>query len=224
MSARSRLGVFGGTFDPIHVGHIAVAKALSARFALDRLLFVPAFVPPHKVGKEIESPYHRFAMVALAAAERADWLVSEIEVEAPARPYSIETVTRLNAQFPESAPVYFVIGADSFEDLPLWREYLRLVESCHMIVSARPGYSLDSESLPDAVRRRIVDLRGTPIASGFPDPGPSETRIYLTEDAFVDVSSTAVREAIRRGESTHGLVPDKVAPYIEKHDLYGRIE
>jgi nicotinate-nucleotide adenylyltransferase len=217
-----RLGVFGGTFDPIHAGHIAVAEALSARFAFDRLLFVPAFVPPHKVGRAIASPYHRFAMVALATASRPDWAVSEIEVEAPARPYSVDTVGRLNATYPEAAPLYFVIGADSFEDLPLWRDYLRLVESCHMIVSARPGHELGFENMPEAVRRRIVDLRGTSPNAGFPEAGRSETRIYLTEDVFVDVSSTAIRNHSGAGESTRGLVPDEVASYIEKHRLYGR--
>jgi nicotinate-nucleotide adenylyltransferase len=220
--SRPRLGVFGGTFDPIHVGHIAVADALSTRFRFDRLLFVPAFVPPHKIGREIESPYHRFAMVALAVAQRADWLVSEIEVEAPSRPFSVDTVARLNGAFPESAPLYFVIGADSFEDLPLWREYLRLVDSCHMIVSARPGHELGFEKMPEAVRRRIVDLRGTAAQTGFPDPGEAETRIYLTEDVFVDVSSTSIRKSVRAGSSPRGSVPDVVASYIEKHNLYGR--
>jgi nicotinate-nucleotide adenylyltransferase len=217
-----RLGVFGGTFDPIHVGHVAVAEALSARFRLERLLFVPAFVPPHKVGQEIASPFHRFAMVALATAHRADWLVSEIEVESPSRPYSVETVARLNAAVPEAAPVFFVIGADSFEDLPSWRDYLRLVESCHMIVSARPGHELGFENMPEAVCRRIVDLRGTTPDEGVPDTGRSETRIYLTGDASVDMSSTRIREARRTGKSPRGLVPDAVASYIEKHDLYGR--
>jgi nicotinate-nucleotide adenylyltransferase len=99
---------------------------------------------------------------------------------------------------------------------------LRLVESCHIIVSARPGHELGFENLPEAVRRRIVDLRGTAPDAGVPDPGRSETRIYLTEDAFVDVSSTFIRDAIRRGESPRGVVPDAVASYIEKHELYGR--
>jgi nicotinate-nucleotide adenylyltransferase len=124
--------------------------------------------------------------------------------------------------YPEFAPVYFVIGADSFEDLPQWRDYLRLVESCHMIVSARPGHELGFENMPETVRRRIVDLRGTAPETGFPDPGRSETRIYLTEDVLVDVSSTAIRKLTGAGESPRGFVPDVVASYIEKHNLYGR--
>lgn len=217
-----RLGVFGGTFDPIHEGHLAIAGAADARFRFDRLLFVPASTPPHKVGREITSPFHRFAMAAVATAGRETWALSTIEVAAPSRPYSVDTVATLASRYPGAAPLYFLIGADSFEDLPLWHEYLRLVESCHIIVSARPGYEPRAESLDEAVRRRIVDLRGTRPGDGFPAAPDTETRIYLTEDVHVDVSSTDVRQAARAGGDLAPAVPGPVADYIRKHRLYGR--
>jgi nicotinate-nucleotide adenylyltransferase len=216
---RARIGVFGGTFDPIHDGHVAIAAATSKRFDLDRLLFVPAHAPPHKQGRRITHACHRFAMAALALDGREDWVLSTVEVEAPGRPYSVETVARLGELYPEAVPLYFLIGGDSFEELDTWHEYLRLVESCHIIVTARPGYRLDAGHLPEQVRRRITDLRGT-VGAPPPGTGPGETRIYLTEDALVDISSTAVREAAREGRPIRDMVADAVAGYIDKQGLY----
>jgi nicotinate-nucleotide adenylyltransferase len=215
----TRLGVFGGTFDPIHRGHLAVAEALSTRFGFDRLLFIPAYAPPHKQGRTITHACHRFAMAALALAHRTDWVLSTVEVESPERPYTVDTVSRLSDLYPSATPIHFILGADSFEELDTWHEYLRLVESCHIIVTTRPGHDLDSGHLPDQVRRRLVDLRGTAGAPA-PDDAAGETRIYLTEDAFVDISSTAVREAVRKGRQVRDMVPEAVAAYIEKQELF----
>ena len=158
-------------------------------------------------------------MVALATADRPDWLVSTFEIDCEPPHYTVDTVAKLHALHPESAPLYFIMGADSFEDLNKWHEYLRLVESCHIIVTARPGHDLDADHLPDEVRRRLVDLRGIPVEA--PVPRSSEpTSIYLTDDAFVDVSSTEVREAARQGRPLDGLVPEAVARYITKQELY----
>jgi len=123
---RQRLGVYGGTFDPIHNGHLRVAAALLENFALDQLLFVPAFVPPHKRGQEISAPHHRYAMLALATAQDARMLISTIELEAPTRPYTIETLGRLQTQDPR-AQLFFVMGMDSFREVTSWREHERLL-------------------------------------------------------------------------------------------------
>jgi nicotinate-nucleotide adenylyltransferase len=215
-----RLGVYGGTFDPVHEGHLAVADRLSARFRFDRLLFVPASSPPHKRGREIAHPCHRVAMLALATLGREDWRISAVELDCDPPHYSVDTVARLHEAHPEAAPLHFVIGADSFEDLPLWRDYLRLIESCNIIVTARPGHRLDATHLPDAARRRLVDLRGTPAGEPLPTPPGGGTAIYLTSDVNVDISSTEARERARRGESLGGLVPRAVADYITKQELY----
>jgi nicotinate-nucleotide adenylyltransferase len=215
-----KLGVYGGTFDPVHNGHLAVADRLSARFGFDRLLWVPATAPPHKRGRAITHAAHRVAMLALATMARPDWAISTIEVDCEPPHYSVDTVARLHEAHPGAAPLYFIIGADSFEDLHRWRDYLRLVESCNIIVTARPGYGLDAAHLPDAVRQRLVDLRGTPSGETV----GNGTRIYLTDDAFIDLSATEVRERARRGESLDGFVPGAVADYISKQGLYATKE
>jgi nicotinate-nucleotide adenylyltransferase len=214
-----RLGIYGGTFDPVHDGHLKVADRLAARFRFDRLLFIPASAPPHKRGREIAHPCHRVAMLALATEARSDWVVSTVEIDCAPPNYSVDTIARLDEVYPEATPFYFIMGADSFEDLPLWRDYLRLIESCHIIVTARPGHRLDAAHLPDAARRRLVDLRGT-AADTPPFPPDGGTKIYLTADTFVDVSATNVRERAHRGESLEGLVPRAVADYITKQELY----
>ncbi len=173
-----RLGVYGGTFDPVHVGHLAVAECLSARFRFDRLLFVPATSPPHKRGRQIAHPCHRVAMLALAAQSRHDWALSTVEIDCEPPHYSVDTIARLDEQYPTAAPLYFVMGADSFEDLPQWRDYLRLIDSCHIIVTARPGHRLDAAHLPSDARSRIVDLRGT-AAGEFPPTPPLEERASI---------------------------------------------
>ena len=216
-----RLGVFGGTFDPVHDGHLKMAEALTARFRFDRFMFVPANIPPHKRTRKITHPCHRVAMLALATEAHESWMLSTMELDCDPPHYTVDTVAKLHDRFPEARPVHFVMGADSFEDLTGWRDYLRLVDSCHIIVTARPGHDLDADHLPEAVRQRIVDLRNTPIETPVPEPGEGErTRIYLTDDTFVDVSSTMIRERAREGEALDGLVPGAVADYIRKQELY----
>ena len=215
-----RLGVFGGTFDPIHEGHLATAAALTRRFRFDRFLFVPADIPPHKRSRKISNPGHRSAMIALAIAHEPSWLLSTIELDCAPPHYTVDTVARFHERYPEARPLYFVMGADSFEDLASWHDYLRLVDSCHIIVTARPGYELETGHLPESARERIVDLRSTPPNAPLPEPGGESTRIFWTADALVDVSSTEVRRRAREGEPLEGLVPEAVADYIRKQELY----
>lgn len=215
-----KLGVYGGTFDPIHNGHLHVAERLSTRFTFDRLLLIPAGVPPHKRNRSITDAYHRYAMTALATEGRPGWVPSTLEIEDDAPDYTVDTVARLHRLFPQSEPLYFIMGADSFDDLPSWREYLRLIESCHIIVTARPGYDLDDSHLPEHVRRRIVDLRDDDISAGVTRTSEYHTSIFLTDDAFIDISSTAVRDRARAGHPLDGVVPAAVGEYISKQELY----
>jgi len=190
---------------------------------MDRLLFVPAFVPPHKRGQQISSPFHRLAMLAVATADEARMFVSSIELEAPERPYTIETLGRLQAEF-ENAQLFFVMGADSFRDVTMWRDHERLLTDYDMIVATRPGYpsaNSDAENiaahLPPQLQSRIIDLRGgqIPLEENFAAP-----RIYLTDYVEVDVSATEVREIAGQGNSVVNWVPMPVAAYIEKYRLY----
>jgi len=214
-----RIGVYGGTFDPLHVGHLRVAEALVDRFNFDRLLFVPANVPPHKRDQEISASYHRYAMIALATADAPRLLVSPIELEAPSRPYTIETLGRLQGVYSDAA-LYFVMGADSFAEVTLWREHARLLQQYGIIVAMRPGFAKEPDvtgHLAPELRARVIDLRGGK------SPGERELatpRIFLTDFVNEDVSATQIRERIARGERIAELVPPAVAAYVAKYDLY----
>lgn len=218
-SLRQRIAIYGGTFDPLHNGHWRVAEAILKAFAMDRLFFVPAFVPPHKRDQRISSAFHRLAMLAIATADEARMFVSPIEVEAPERPYTIETLGRLQAEF-DGAQLFFVMGADSFRDVTMWREHERLLTEYDVIVATRPGYR-DDESiaahLAAHLQARCVDLRG----GRFPAIDDLATQhIYLTDFVSVDVSSSNIREALDQRETINDLVPPTVARYIEKYRLY----
>lgn len=214
-----RIGVYGGTFDPLHNGHWQVAKALVAAFRLDQMLFVPAFVPPHKREQEISAPYHRYAMIALATADEERMRVSAIELEAPSRPYTVETLARLQDAAPKVG-LFFVMGADSFAEITMWREYQLLLSRYSIIVAMRPSYGRDVDPaahLDPYLRLRVVDLRGSrhPIEKDLAEP-----RIFLTDYVAQDISATKVRETVAAGRVIDGMVPPSVAAYIAKYNLY----
>lgn len=216
---RKRIGVYGGTFDPIHNGHLQVAGAIIDAFALDQMLLIPAFVPPHKKGRTITSPFHRYAMLALATAESEVMRLSPLELEAPARPWTIDTLDQLRELQP-SAQLFFLMGADSFAEITSWREYERLLSKYHIIVAWRPGFEngdLAGGELAPWLQTHIVDLRG----GRLPDETiPEESRTWLTDYLEVNISSSGIREALREGRSVDNDVPRAVARYIEKYQLY----
>jgi len=220
---QQRIGVYGGTFDPIHYGHLKVATAIIEAFALDELLIVPAFVPPHKRTRAISSPYHRFAMLALATADSAAMRLSTIELEAPSRPWTIDTLGRLQQENP-AAQLFFVMGADSFADVTSWREYERLMGEYHIVVALRPGYESAGEidaHLSSRLRSQVADLRG----GGLPDElRTAKPHIWLTDYIEVDVSASEIRAAAQRGRPIENFVPPVVARYIERHGLYRQSE
>lgn len=216
---RQRIGVYGGTFDPFHNGHFQVAKAILQAFALDEMLFVPAFVPPHKRKQAISSPFHRLAMLALATANEPRMFVATIELEAPAQPYTIETLQRLQAERPR-AQLFFVMGADSFRDVTMWRDHERLLNDFSVIVATRPGY-LETEQiaahLAPRLQARIVDLRG----GGFPAAADlTAPHVYLTDYIEVDIAATSIRQCAAQGQAVDNYTPPAIAAYIAKYRLY----
>lgn len=214
-----RIGVYGGTFDPLHNGHWRVACAVLEAFALDRLLFVPAFIPPHKRHQMISAPYHRYAMLALATADEPKMFVSAIEIEAPTRPYTIETLARLAQESP-GAKLFFIMGADSFAEVTMWREWARLLGEYSIIVAGRPGWEAEgnpAEHLPAELHVRVRDLRGgeRPVEAMFDVPG-----IFLTDYVAEAASSTEIREAVAAGRRVDSMAPHGIAAYIAKYGLY----
>ena len=216
-----RIALYGGTFDPVHNGHIAVAEGLSKLFALDEVIFIPAHVAPHKRESAVTPALHRYAMLALATQARDDFRVSTVELDKPERPYTWETLSAMREALGSDAAVFFVMGADSWADITTWREWERVLSLSNHIVVTRPGYELGTAHVTPAVRERIVDLRGGKGAGGV-DDGGGGSRIYVTDAVQLDISATEVRRAVREGreEGWAKLVQPPVADYIRKYGLY----
>jgi nicotinate-nucleotide adenylyltransferase len=219
MTALQRAAIYGGTFDPVHKGHLEVARRVLQLFELNEVVFVPACAPPHK--SVISSAFHRFAMLALATAEDAQLRISTLELNEPERPYAVDTVERMQIETGTDRRLFFMIGADSWSEIATWHEWQRLLRMCDLIVVTRPGHEL-SGNIPNGAAQ-VVDVRGmsrreiSEVLSG-----ESEPRTFLTDAAMVDISATAIRAAASAGESERlrEMVPPAVANYIEKYELY----
>ncbi len=213
-----KIAFFGGSFDPPHNGHLAIADVLTDAFELDEFVFIPAFHAPHKRDKKPTSAFHRFAMLALATIGEPRVIVSKMELDVPERPYTYETLGRLKAELPE-ARIFFVIGADSWTDITTWREWETVLTMVDIIVVTRPDYDIGFDHVTDAIRDRIVDLRADGTGPGAIDRNP--TSIFITDAIQVDISATEIRQSVRDGRDDWRTgVPDEVAKYIEKYELY----
>jgi nicotinate-nucleotide adenylyltransferase len=208
----SRLGVLGGTFDPIHLGHLDVARAAQHLLGLDRILVVPSHTPPHRAAPRA-SAAHRFAMAALAVQDDAALIVSDVEMRGQGPSFTAATLERLRAEGVDLPSVVFITGADAFADIETWKDFPALLDRCHFAAVSRPGVPAGSlrGRLP-ALAARMIDAPCTLAAI------PS---IVLVDSPTAAVSSTEVRRRVGAGESIHGLVPDAVADHISKHGLYG---
>lgn len=218
-----RIAFYGGSFDPVHDGHLTIARKLSEIFALEEFVFIPAFHAPHKKDKKPTSAFHRFAMLALATASEAQIKVSKMEIEAPERPYTVETLTRLKNETAD-AQIFFVMGADSWQDITTWREWEKVLTTVNVIVVTRPDYEIGFSHVTDEIRDRIVDLRQSSDAktqSGKDAKEETEDRIYITDAVQIDVSATEIRGKIRdAADDWQEFLPTEVIKYIEKYGLY----
>jgi nicotinate-nucleotide adenylyltransferase len=204
-TAAPGIALFGGVFDPIHCGHLAVARAACRRFGLDRVYFIPTSRPPHKAASTLTAFAHRYAMVSLGCAGSRRFIPSLAESETSAAGhifYTIDTVRRFRRKLSgTSTRLYYIIGADAFQQIETWKEHRLLLESCEFIVAHRPGFQL--RELKGRGEAECVD--GT---------------AHLLRTVSSDVSSTDIRERRRQGRSIHGFVPASVEEYIEKQALY----
>jgi nicotinate-nucleotide adenylyltransferase len=214
--SRLKIAFYGGSFDPPHLGHMAVAQGLLRQFELDEFVFVPAFHAPHKKRADPTSPFDRYAMLCLVTENERRISVSKIEVEQPAKPYTVETLLRLKTWLPD-AQIFFVMGADSWSQIRTWREWESVLTVTDQIVVTRPGFSLSVDHVTRDIRERIIDLqegRSAPADDG-------KQHIYFSDAAEVDISATAIRHMIREGDETwREQVPKQVANYIEKYNIY----
>jgi nicotinate-nucleotide adenylyltransferase len=207
-----RRAFLGGTFDPIHTGHLDVASAAQQALELDRIEFLPAGMPPHRRAP-VASAEHRMAMVELAVAGHAGWAMSNLDALDASRPaYTSETLDRLAGGGLDTRVLFFVTGADAFREIATWKDYPGLLDRCHFVAVSRRGCA--ATTLPavlPALKDRMLEA---------PCRIPSRPSIFLVDAATAPVSSTDVRRRLAAGESIDGLVPADVARYIRSHGLY----
>lgn len=225
MKERRRIALYGGTFDPVHVGHLSVARRVASLFALDEVIFIPAYVAPHKRERVVSPPLHRYAMLALATQDEERFRISTAELDAPERPFTVNTLAYFRETLGDEARLFFIMGADSWAEITTWREWERLLTMENHIVVTRPRYELSTEHVTDGVRAMMVDLRGrdTNGVGQVLEENRDAKRIYLTDAVRLDLSATAVRRAARQSEDgaeLASLVPPTVAAYIKKYRLY----
>ncbi len=212
------IALFGGTFDPIHSGHLAAAQAAQRRFRLDMILFIPTGNPPHKTHDNLTDYAQRFAMVALACASEPRFVPSTLEgptLEGSPR-YSIDTVRAARKKLRQHDRLFFLVGADAFLDLPHWKEFRRLLDSVEFIVVSRPGFDVGSlHNVPPA------DL--LPARRLTPKDGTIRLRhgaVHILNTVDAPIASREIRGAVRNRKSITGLVPALVEEYIAKEGLY----
>jgi nicotinate-nucleotide adenylyltransferase len=231
------IGLFGGTFDPIHHGHMALARGAQERFQLGCIHFVPANIPPHKQTHPVSSYFHRYAMVALATMNEKAFVPSLLE--APAEPtaiagkkgqaqpganYSIDTVRRLKLTLKKSDRLFFLIGVDAFNDIATWHEAEALFREVEFVVASRPGFSLAdvANALPESLRPKSAVTKPFAKQPAKGDLVLAGATVHLLEDVHKNVSATAIREAVVAKKPLMKFVDSAVAEYIKKMGLYRR--
>ena len=212
MSGR-RIGILGGTFDPIHCGHTETASSAESALRLTRLYVMPSNMPWHRRAPKA-SAFHRFAMVSLAVAGRQRWRASDLELRGEGDSYTARTLQKLHGRGYAPHELFFIVGADAFLEIESWRYYPTVLEYANFAVVSRPGFAV--AELP----RRLPNLADRMITTPLDTSGHSSTRIVLIDALTPDVSSTAIRERCGKNESISGLVPDAVHQHIEQHGLY----
>jgi nicotinate-nucleotide adenylyltransferase len=208
-----RIGLLGGTLDPVHVGHVEAAIAAQQALALDPVIVMPSRVPPHR-HEPSASMFHRFAMAALAVNDLENIMVSDEELVAEGPSYTAMTLERFLGRGLEPTQLFFITGADAFAEIETWFRYPRVLDFAHFVVVSRPGASLDAltQRLP-ALRERFA----VPSRTAALPPRPS---VFLVDARTSEVSSTDVRRRVREGMSIAGLVPSQVEKYIVRQRLY----
>ena len=210
------IGVFGGTFDPIHFGHLRLAEDMADALGLDRVLFIPAGQPPHR-GAPRTAATHRLEMVRRAIAGNPRFVADAREVQRPQPSYTVDTLTALRAELGDAQPLWLLLGADAFLDLPSWHDWRRLFGLANIAVAARPGAQLmQSDAIMEPLqsevsRRQVADSRSA--------TGPAGS-ILLRATPPLDISATTIRDILARRDSARYLLPDAVLDYIHEHQLY----
>jgi len=198
MRERKRIALYGGTFDPVHSGHLEVARRVSELFEIERVIFIPAQLAPHKTARPVTAPIHRYAMLALATQDDARLLISTFELDAPDRRYTVDTVAHFQRTFGEDTELFFIMGADSWSEIKTWRDWERLLKMTSHIVVTRPGYEMT------------------------PAPPELKEQILFSDAVMKNISATNIRRLANEGryDELEQMVPGSVANYIRKYEIY----
>ena len=208
MRVSKRIAILGGTFDPIHNGHLEAADTVARTFQVDEVHFVPAFSPPHKQSRGITSPFHRFAMVALATLPFDRFRTSTIEVDTLEKRYTVETLEAMDRENP-GAELLFIIGTDMYQEIEAWKNFRRLFDLAHLVIVNRPGFPFREDVAPFQVIKepQVVTL-------------PEKTAVFYLPFVELPISSTEIRDDRRRGAEIRQWLPPLVWSYIERNKLY----
>lgn len=201
--ASKRIGVLGGTFNPIHYGHLIIAQWAKENFALDKVIFIPAGMPPHKSEKTVLSARHRYEMTLLATIDVPDFEVSPMEIHREGPSYTIDTIRQLSAYYSSETKIFFITGADSILELHTWSRYKELLQSCFFIAATREGYNTQE------LLKRTEEIQQE-----------YGKRIFNMKIPAIEISSTELRSRIQAGKTIKYLIPPSVEKYINKYKLY----
>ena len=203
-----RIGLMGGTFDPPHIGHVLPVESAAAEFSLDRVLFIPAYIPPHKQRPDLTDPYHRFAMLAIALQRYPNFLISSWELMKGTVSFTVDTVEQFLQGPCAQDQLFFLMGADSFLEFHTWHQYEKLIRLCRFIIINRGTNRVELQDNLEKLEKNLqLDLSKTVYFAGSPE---------------LPVSSSEIRSAIAAGDSVSSLLAPEVDAYIRKHSLYKR--
>ncbi len=215
-----RVAYYGGSFDPVHRGHLTTAHAVLEQFELDEFVFIPAFHAPHKVRVKPTSAYDRYAMLCLITQNETRMSVSKMEIEMPEKPYSVETLTRIKTEH-RGDEIFFIIGSDSWMEITTWREWENVLTMSNHIVVSRPGYKICVSHVTDQIRERIIDRRKSVTGISQNQNLKNKSNIFLTDLVNLDISSSEIRAKIRKSDGSWSEdVPAEVAIYVKKYQIY----
>jgi nicotinate-nucleotide adenylyltransferase len=218
MKTARRIGILGGTFDPIHLGHLDAAEAARTALELDEIRLLPSHDPPHRSARPLASAFHRFALVAVAIQDRTAYRVSDIELQRSGHSYTADTLRAMRREGWTPLQIFFILGADAFAEIATWREFPSVLDGAHFVVIARPGTTLaEAAARTPELRERLHQL-------GDVIPQDGKTRIILVEARTRDISSTMIRARLESRQPIADLVPAAVASHILIHHLYGAVD
>jgi nicotinate-nucleotide adenylyltransferase len=203
------VALFGGTFNPIHYGHLAIAEEVRSKFSLDKIIFIPTFLPPHKSTDNLVNPSYRFVMAHLATVSNPCFEVSSFEIDRGGKSYSIDTVNHFHRLYGEKIKLYFIVGADMLLEIASWKNVEELVKKCQFIAVPRPGYDLTK-----ILNYHFLGSETFSLASELLE------NVLVGETAMLDISATDIRKRVNEWKSIKYLVPEPVEQFIHHQQLY----